>query len=260
MNYSKETEKLLTIGADLLPLEDYSVLGLSAEHGSELTRMATDPKFLSAKADSQKFWGAVHAWYALGQFKVLNAVSPLLDLIAKYPYDLLFDQDLLKAFESMGRGVIQEFHIYINDIAKPKASRDMVMCYLGKIGKIHRQDCIDVLNEFLLKADTNNIETNGFAVCALIDINAKESIDIIRQAFLKNCVEIGIPGDIEDVEIALGLREKRDTPRPNYNLGLFDLEDKEDYESKTVRLSPKIGRNDLCPCGSGKKYKKCCLQ
>lgn len=20
-----------------------------------------------------------------------------------------------------------------------------------------------------------------------------------------------------------------------------------------------IGRNDLCPCGSGKKYKKCCL-
>ena len=23
--------------------------------------------------------------------------------------------------------------------------------------------------------------------------------------------------------------------------------------------SPKQGRNDLCPCGSGKKYKKCCL-
>ena len=25
-----------------------------------------------------------------------------------------------------------------------------------------------------------------------------------------------------------------------------------------VREEPKIGRNDLCPCGSGKKYKKCC--
>lgn len=22
--------------------------------------------------------------------------------------------------------------------------------------------------------------------------------------------------------------------------------------------SKKVGRNDLCPCGSGKKYKKCC--
>jgi uncharacterized protein len=24
------------------------------------------------------------------------------------------------------------------------------------------------------------------------------------------------------------------------------------------RGTPKVGRNDLCPCGSGKKYKKCC--
>ncbi|MGC2082083.1 MAG: SEC-C metal-binding domain-containing protein, partial [Bradyrhizobium sp.] len=22
--------------------------------------------------------------------------------------------------------------------------------------------------------------------------------------------------------------------------------------------APKVGRNDPCPCGSGKKYKKCC--
>ena len=25
-----------------------------------------------------------------------------------------------------------------------------------------------------------------------------------------------------------------------------------------VREQPKVGRNDPCPCGSGKKYKKCC--
>ncbi len=25
-----------------------------------------------------------------------------------------------------------------------------------------------------------------------------------------------------------------------------------------IRSEPKIGRNDPCPCGSGKKYKKCC--
>ncbi len=25
------------------------------------------------------------------------------------------------------------------------------------------------------------------------------------------------------------------------------------------RAEPKVGRNDPCPCGSGKKYKKCCL-
>ena len=26
-----------------------------------------------------------------------------------------------------------------------------------------------------------------------------------------------------------------------------------------VRQGPKVGRNDPCPCGSGKKHKKCCL-
>lgn len=33
---------------------------------------------------------------------------------------------------------------------------------------------------------------------------------------------------------------------------------KEQKLSKTVVKGPKIGRNDPCPCGSGKKYKKCC--
>ncbi|MBN1849252.1 MAG: SEC-C domain-containing protein [Deltaproteobacteria bacterium] len=27
---------------------------------------------------------------------------------------------------------------------------------------------------------------------------------------------------------------------------------------KTVTVEKKIGRNEPCPCGSGKKYKKCC--
>lgn len=33
---------------------------------------------------------------------------------------------------------------------------------------------------------------------------------------------------------------------------------KEQKNSGTVRKEKKIGRNEPCPCGSGKKYKKCC--
>ena len=32
----------------------------------------------------------------------------------------------------------------------------------------------------------------------------------------------------------------------------------EQKQSGTIRKGKKIGRNDPCPCGSGKKYKKCC--
>lgn len=45
--------------------------------------------------------------------------------------------------------------------------------------------------------------------------------------------------------------------------GIFSKEKREELkkqykDSKTVRNENKIGRNDPCPCGSGKKYKKCC--
>lgn len=33
---------------------------------------------------------------------------------------------------------------------------------------------------------------------------------------------------------------------------------KQEKSSKTVVKPPKIGRNDPCPCGSGRKYKQCC--
>jgi preprotein translocase subunit SecA len=40
----------------------------------------------------------------------------------------------------------------------------------------------------------------------------------------------------------------------------FGDEDVDDrfYPETYVRPEPKVGRNEPCPCGSGKKYKKCC--
>jgi uncharacterized protein YecA (UPF0149 family) len=35
--------------------------------------------------------------------------------------------------------------------------------------------------------------------------------------------------------------------------------EKEQLGGTTVRrIAPKVGRNDPCPCGSGKKFKQCC--
>ena len=35
--------------------------------------------------------------------------------------------------------------------------------------------------------------------------------------------------------------------------------DHQEYQEPFVREDRKIGRNEPCPCGSEKKYKKCCL-
>ena len=39
-----------------------------------------------------------------------------------------------------------------------------------------------------------------------------------------------------------------------------DEERDDEIRGEPVTAGPRTGRNDLCPCGSGKKFKKCCFQ
>lgn len=41
-------------------------------------------------------------------------------------------------------------------------------------------------------------------------------------------------------------------------LGYLNYKEDRESEKPYVRATPKVGRNEPCPCGSGKKYKKCC--
>lgn len=53
-------------------------------------------------------------------------------------------------------------------------------------------------------------------------------------------------------------------PLPNDNdmreLSQYFGVEKESSVPQPQLGSPKVGRNDPCPCGSGKKYKKCCME
>jgi len=126
-----------------------------------------------------------------------------------------------------------------------------------------REECIGVLTKQLERFDENELELNGFLISYLVDLNAVESMTSIGAAFEKDCVDFMIMGDLEDVEIALGLREERSDPPtyPSLAEKLFPppVVVQNRYLSMYVREEPKVGRNDPCPCGSGKKYKKCCL-
>jgi|GEM_PF-1753831 len=77
---------------------------------------------------------------------------------------------------------------------------------------------------------------------------------------------------IDSSEVLVRLREDIDFDHPEFGARVDALDDellttKDPWPSELpdepepfVRPSPKIGRNDSCPCGSGKKFKKCCGQ
>jgi len=63
------------------------------------------------------------------------------------------------------------------------------------------------------------------------------------------------PAKPEDQTREIERRQQRQQQQLQYQTGPAQAE-----APKPVRTGAKIGRNDPCPCGSGKKYKKCCGQ
>ena len=54
-------------------------------------------------------------------------------------------------------------------------------------------------------------------------------------------------------------KEKVHLPAEKTSQGKSETPEEVAPPAATYKPGPKVGRNDPCPCGSGKKYKKCCL-
>jgi preprotein translocase subunit SecA len=64
--------------------------------------------------------------------------------------------------------------------------------------------------------------------------------------------------EIEAKRLAMQRRAMAMARASHAEAGGGDGESKPKSKQETVvRTQPKVGRNDPCPCGSGKKYKKC---
>ena len=73
------------------------------------------------------------------------------------------------------------------------------------------------------------------------------SLDIDHEKLYKNMVAC-------KTDWLYTLKQWNDILTPERQKELY----KEQKSSTTIVKGKKIGRNDPCPCGSGKKYKKCC--
>ncbi len=274
-NYTNPVAKLLTYGkCDIKRMDerwpDYLELGFTKEHIPDLIRMSTDSNLNHANQDSLEVWGPLHAWRTLGQLGAEEAVQPLVLLFVELSDDDWLPTELPKVFSLIGPVSIPALERFLSDDGIDAYNRNPVPKCLEQIAKAHsvcRKRCVDVLTCQLEKYESNAPILNAFLVSSLADLNAAESINVIREAYSKECVDISVLGDLEDAEILMGVRESRSTPPPRYNiipgipqLDLPDLDhDLRNVSAFPVQRQTKVGRNDPCPCGSGKKYKKCCL-
>ncbi len=259
-DYTDPVAKLLTYGAhDIKHMgkhwPDYLELGFTKEHIPDLIRMLTDPDLNGANPDDVKVWGPLHAWRSLGQLGADEAAEPLASLFDELGDDDWLSSELPKVFAMIGPTTIPILANVLEDDGIKALNRISIPKCLEEVAQHHPdswEKCIGVLTRVLRKYATNDPALNAFLILGLVDLGALEAINLIRRAYAMECVDLSLLGDIEDAEIEMGIRDRRATPRRRLNL-LTGLP-----EVGALRRG-KVGRNDPCPCGSGKKFKKCCL-
>jgi preprotein translocase subunit SecA len=91
----------------------------------------------------------------------------------------------------------------------------------------------------------------------------------IKEETVMFCYNVTVETKRERKQVASGGQEKKDEQAEDFITaasdggagdmpGQTDVPERGDRQETVRRSQPKVGRNDPCPCGSGKKYKNCC--
>lgn len=239
----------------------------------------------------------IYALYLLALFRETGTYPLLVRIFSRpgeFPFELAGDvvtQDLGRILASVSGGDFSGLTALIeneqaNEYVRSVAMEGMVS--LVTTGQRTRDEVVAYFLQLFKKLERNpGAQWDGLAhVCA--DLWPQEAIDELGRAYEEGLVDTGSI-DWQDIEHALALGQQGAMKRARYrdplitdvakNMGWMQCFRKaeRDYEGEgdaeedlpeslssgytTVpvrRTQPKVGRNERCPCGSGKKFKKCC--
>jgi uncharacterized protein YecA (UPF0149 family) len=174
----------------------------------------------------------------------------------------------------------------LNEYVRSQAT--LAYCLLVRDGRLQRDEAVERLTAHLREAiDGEDVQIVTNLVSALSQLYPAKAAETIQEAYQRGMVETFMVGwnDVQE-EIARGEEGYRrwssrleptaisDTiaelctwgsfaPKPPKRIikppvpATFAWDD-EPLDDLPESSTPRARRNDPCPCGSGKKYKKCC--
>lgn len=234
-----------------------------------------------------EWWAVVHAVFILGAIGTELTVIPLLRALRwADAFDCDWVTECLPAmFGQIGPIAIGPLKAMAEDCTNGCFTQGMALDGLGLIARHYpeRQKEISAVIHAIFMDEKNHLETRQSAGGVLLDMKCAEYKDDLL-AFARQ--EEGRKRRdkfyfanflLEDVEEAFAGREL-DTRVPERDWLTFydekeiaqrqerwkkeekmEAEEKHRVEEIVNSAGAKVGRNDPCPCGSGKKHKKCCL-
>lgn len=234
-------------------------------------------------------WSPLHAIHILSLIKSKEAFELLLDII-RYHEDDLDDwvtEDAASLMVAFGEDFIEPIKEFTNDETLETFARSAATSALVAMGKKfpRHQDGIKKHLTELLKT-TQDGTFAGIVADDLVSFHDPSVMSDIHMAFEDGIIDDPYVQEDELEDVINGVfsdmdeREfKRNTADPlNHfsrenieHLHMINYEEDDEIDSalKDDHSEPakeeikpkekKIGRNEQCPCGSGKKYKKCCM-
>jgi len=256
-----------------------------------LESVARDPESFASNGDRMIH---IYAMYLLAQFREARAYPLLIQIFSvpgEVPFDLAGDvvtDDLGRILASVSDGDISGMTSLVENEHANEYVRSAAMDGLLTLVVCGRRSRDEVMTYFrgLFRTleRTPSMAWDGLAA-ACADLCPAEVEVELRQAYDDGLIDPGFIAWEEITEaVAEGPEGALERAKGRYTL-MTDVveemewwacfhEDEEDFEEDEDsfgplpedlevqepyrRTQPKVGRNEPCPCGSGKKFKKCC--
>ncbi|MCF6218390.1 MAG: UPF0149 family protein [Gammaproteobacteria bacterium] len=218
---ANKTEILFTLGdlncaAHQWP--DYLQYGFNNSDVTALLKIAGDKALHQADADSANIWAPLHAWRTLAQLRCSHAALPLIKLFDELVEDDWALYELPIVLGMIGESAIEPLAALLNTPELDEFTHVMAVDALCEVVEHYPEQRRAVLahyQAYLEKPDLTLPTLNGLLIGRLCELKAKELIEGIRALYQNDGVDSSCAGDLEEVEIKLGFRSSRETPRPS---------------------------------------------
>jgi yecA family protein len=218
-----------SIYTDFTPAEENQLIAiiknehLIGKHGDEIS---------DAEDNAQ-----IHAYRILSTF--LNPIHiPLFiewAFLREFEYSGMLTEDFIAILPRYKTAVIEPCVAELNNQENSEEVRMMLCDVLNKLAsnEANKDHIVSIFCSYL-SAKHFTRRLNAHIICFLIELELPEKIDIIRDCYADHLVDLSFAGDLEEVEVELGIREERSTPR----IDLHEEEEKELHLALKKSLGP----------------------
>lgn len=206
-DYNQPIARLLSLGEPQEEWADYSAFGLDQTQAAELIRLATDRRLHPETPQSSADYGPWHAWRAIGQLNITEALLPLFGRLDEEKLgESLLGEELIEVCLELGGTSRTVLEGIVQDTARPGHVRaQAAVCLAGVVEEDPEQSKgVAVVLAEQLEQCSDRVLGSGL-VEALVNLESTAGAEQIEKAYQRGIVDVELVGPWDEVRVALGL-------------------------------------------------------